>query len=125
MIVTPGSKGKPVDRPARDRDTPCPAWCQRPAAHVTGCDAAGETTHTCLVAEIRIGEIDGVRAAADRPLRVAVEAWTGPDGREQPPSVRLTLSCTDGPSPDGEDLTPAEARRLADSLRDAARIAET
>jgi hypothetical protein len=78
-----------------------------------------------LVREIVLGEIDGIRAAASQPVRVEVEAFADPDGREYPPTVRLALSCSAGPDPDRDDLTPAEARELASALLEAARIAES
>jgi len=109
----------------RERDTICPAWCQLSAAHVAGSSAAGETTHTRLVREIFLGEIDGIRAVAGQPVRVDVEAFADLDGREHPPTIRLALSCAAGPDPDADDLTPAEARELAGALLEAARIAES
>jgi len=109
----------------RKRDTICPSWCQLTAAHVAGSPAAGDTTHSRLVREIVIGEIAGIRAAASQPVRVEVEAFTDLDGREYPPTVRLALASSEGPDPDREDLTPAEARELAGALLEAARIAES
>ena len=109
----------------RKRDTICPSWCQLSSAHVAGSSAAGETTHVRLVREIVLGEIDGIRAAARQPVRVEVEAFADLDGREYPPTVRLALSSSDGPDPDRDDLTPAEARKLAGALLEAARIAES
>ena len=109
----------------RERDTICPSWCQLTAAHVAGSPAAGDTTHSRLVREIVIGEIAGIRAAASQPVRVEVEAFTDLDGREYPPTVRLALASSEGPDPDREDLTPAEARELAGALLEAARIAES
>ena len=96
-----------------------------PAAHIAGSCVAGETTHIRLVAEIRLGAIEGIRAAVGQPLRVEVEAFADLDGREFPPTVRLTPACVPGPHPDADDLTPAEARRLARALLEAARIAES
>ncbi len=78
-----------------------------------------------LVREIFLGEIGGIRAAADQPVRVEVEAFADLDGRERPPTVRLALSCAVGPDPDADALTPAEARELAGALLEAARIAES
>jgi hypothetical protein len=78
-----------------------------------------------LVREIFLGEIGGIRAAADQPVRVEVEAFADLDGRERPPTVRLALSCAVGPDPDADDLTPPEARELAGALLEAARIAES
>lgn len=108
-----------------ERDTICPSWCQRSAAHVAGSCATGETTHARLVREIVLREIAGTRAAAVQPVRVEVEAFADLDGREYPPTVRLALSCGPGPDPDADDLTPAEARELAGALLEAARIAES
>lgn len=109
----------------RQRDTICPSWCPLPAAHVAGSPAAGDTTHSRLVGEIVLGEIDGIRAAASQPIRVEVEAFTDLDGREYPPTVRLGVASSGGPDPDREDLTPAEARELAGALLEAASIAES
>jgi len=109
----------------RERDTICPSWCQLSAVHVAGSSATGERTHARLVREIFLGEIDGIRAAADQPVRVEVEAFADLDGCERPPTVRLALSCAVGPDPDADDLTPAEARELAGVLLEAARIAES
>lgn len=110
---------------ACERGTVCPSWCQLPAVHAAGSSAAGETTHARLVREVFLGEIDGFRAAAIEPVRVAVEAFADLHGREFPPTVRLALSCSAGPDPDADDLTPAEARELAGALLEAARIAES
>lgn len=110
----------------RQRDTACPSWCQLPAAHMAGSGAAGETTHRRVVREIRLGPIEAIREAADPPLRVEVEGYSDPEGREHSPTVRLTLSgasCPDDPGAD--DLTPSEARDLAAALLEAARIAES
>jgi hypothetical protein len=117
-------KAARLNRPTRKRDTICPAWCQLPAGHVAGSCVTGETTHMRLIAEIHLGEIDGIRAAVGQSLRVEVEAFADLDGREYPPTIRLTPACTIGPHPDADDLTPAEARQLAGALLEAARIAE-
>lgn len=108
-----------------ERDTICPSWCQLSAAHVAGSSAVGETTHTRLVREIFLGELDGIRTAAGQPVRVEVEAFADLDGHEYPPTIRLALSCAAGPDPDADDLTPDEARELAGALLEAARIAES
>ena len=108
------------------RDTICPSWCQLPSAHAAGSGAAGETTHRRVVREIGLGKIEAIRDAADAPVRVAVEAYIDPEGREHPPTVRLTLSGASSPDdPDADDLTPAEARDLAAALLEAARLAES
>ncbi len=110
----------------RERGTICPRWCQRPVSHVAGSHVTGDTTHTRLVAEIYLAEIDGIRDTAEEPVRVEIEAFTDLDGHEHPPTIRLTLSSASGASsPDADDLTPAEARRLAAVLLKAARTAES
>ena len=111
---------------SRERDTTCPSWCQLPPAHIAGSGAAGETTHRRVVREICLGTIEAIRDAADAPVRVEVEAYSDPEGREHPPTVRLTLSGASSPDdPDADDLTPAEARDLAAALLEAARLAES
>jgi len=111
---------------SRERDTACPSWCQLPPAHTAGSGAAGETTHRRVVREICLGRIEAIREAADEPVRVEVEAYSDPEGREHPPTVRLTLSGASSPDdPDADDLTPAEARDLAAALLEAARLAES
>jgi hypothetical protein len=85
----------------------------------------GETTHIRLVQEVRLGEIEAIRGRADQPVRVEIEAFTDPDGREYAPTIRLTLSSASSPDPDADDLTPAEARKLAGALLEAARLAES
>jgi hypothetical protein len=104
----------------------CPSWCQLPPAHAAGSGAAGEATHRRVVREICLGRIEAIRDAADAPVRVEVEAYSDPGGREHPPTVRLTLSGAASPDdPDADDLTPAEARDLAAALLEAARLAES
>ena len=108
------------------RDTICPSWCQLPPAHTAGSGAAGEATHRRVVREICLGRIEAIRDAAGAPVRVEVEAYSDPEGREHPPTVRLTLSGASSPDdPDADDLTPAEARDLAAALLEAARLAES
>ncbi len=108
------------------RDTVCPSWCQLPPAHVAGSGAAGEATHRRVVLEICLGRIEAIRDAAKAPVRVEVEAYSDPEGREHPPTVRLTLSGASSPDDqDADDLTPAEARDLAAALLKAARLAES
>jgi uncharacterized protein DUF6907 len=115
MTETPGQRG-----------TVCPSWCQLPPAHVAGSGAAGEATHRRAVREILLGRIEAIRDAAEAPVRVEVEAYIDPKGREHPPTVRLTLSGASSPDdPDADDLTPAEARDLAAALLEAARLAES
>ena len=110
---------------SRERGTSCPLWCELPPDHVSGSGAAGETTHRRVVREIRLGKIEAIRDAADAPVRVEVEAYSDPEGQEHPPTVRLTLSNASTPDdPDADDLTPAEARALAEALLEAARLAE-
>jgi hypothetical protein len=93
---------------------------------MAGSGAAGETTHRRVVREISLGQIEAIREAADAPVRVEVEAYSDPEGREYPPTVRLTLSGASCPDdPDADDLTPAEARDLAAALLEAARLAES
>jgi len=111
---------------SRPRDTICPPWCQLPPAHVAGSGPAGETTHRRVIREICLGRIEAIREAADAPVKVEVEAYSDPEGREHPPTVRLTLSGASSPDdPDADDLTPAEARDLAEALLEAARLAES
>jgi hypothetical protein len=113
-----------MTKTSRERDTICPSWCQLPSAHIAGSGAAGETTHRRVVREICLGKIEAIRDAVDGPVRVEVEAYSDPEGREHPPTVRLTLSGASNPDdPDAEDLTPAEARDLAEALLEAARLA--
>lgn len=110
----------------RQRATICPPWCQLPSAHMAGPGAAGETTHKRVVREISLGRIEAIRETAGSPVRVEVEAYSDPEGREHPPTVRLTLSGASSPDdPDADDLTPAEARGLAEALLEAARLAES
>lgn len=110
----------------RQLDAVCPSWCQLPPAHMAGLGAAGESTHRRLVREIGLGKIEAIRDAADAPVKVEVEAYIDPAGREHPPTVRLTLSGASSPDdPDADDLTPAEARDLAAALLEAARLAES
>ena len=76
--------------------------------------------------EIYLGRIEAIREAADEPVKVEVEAYSDPEGREHPPTVRLTLSSASGiGEPDADDLTPAEARDLAHALLEALHIAES
>ena len=109
---------------SRRRGTACPPWCQLPPGHVAGSRDTGETTHVRLIREIRLGEIETIRGGADQPVRVEIEAFTDPDGREYAPTIKVTLSSASSPDPDADDLTPAEARELADALLEAARLAE-
>ena len=106
--------------------TVCPSWCQLPPAHVAGSGAAGEATHRRVVREIVLGKIEAIRDAADAPLKVEVEAYVDHEGREHPPTVRLTLSGASSPDdPDADDLTPAEVRDLAAALLEAVGLAES
>ena len=107
------------------RGTICPSWCQLPPGHVTGSRDTGETTHIRLVRDVRLSEIEVIRGRADQPVRVEIEAFTDPDGREYAPTIRLTLSSASSSDPDADDLTPAEARELAGALLEAARLAES
>jgi hypothetical protein len=108
------------------RDIACPSWCQLPPAHASGSGAAGEATHRRVVREILLGTIEAIRDAAEAPVRVEVEAYSDPEGREHTPTVRLTMSGASSPDdPDADDLTPAEARDLAAALLEAARLAES
>jgi Domain of unknown function (DUF6907) len=121
---TEGATG--VTETSRQRDTICPSWCELPPAHIAGSGAAGETTHRRVVREICLGRIEAIRDVADSPVRVEVEAYSDPEGREHTPTVRLTLSGASCPDdPDADDLTPAEARGLAEALLEAARLAES
>ena len=73
-----------------------------------------------------LGKIEAIRDAADAPLKVEVEAYVDPEGREHPPTVRLTLSGASSPDdPDADDLTPAEVRDLAAALLEAVGLAES
>ena len=111
---------------SRDSGTICPSWFQLPPGHMAGSGAAGGTTHGRVVREICLGRIEAIRDAADAPVRVEVEAYSDPEGGEDPPTVRLTLSGASSPDdPDADDLTPAEARDLAEALLEAARLAES
>ena len=115
-----------MTEPAGQRAAVCPSWCQLPSAHTAGSGAAGETTHRRVVREIGLGKIEAIRDAADVPVRVEVEAYIDPGGRQHPPTVRLTLSGASSPDdPDADDLTPAEARDLAAALLEAALLAES
>jgi len=108
------------------RDIVCPSWCELPPDHVAGSGAAGGATHRRVVREIVLGKIEAIRDAADAPLRVEVEAYVDPEGREHPPTVRLTLSGASSPDdPDADDLTPAEVRDLAAALLEAVGLAES
>jgi hypothetical protein len=114
-----------TETPGR-RDTTCPSWCQLPPAHAAGPGAAGEATHRRVVREIGLGRIEAIRDAAEAPVRVEVEAYSDPGGREHPPTVRLTLSGASSPDdPDADDLTPAEVRDLAAALLEAVGLAES
>lgn len=109
----------------RDRDTICPPWCQLPPGHVAESNFTDETTHTRLIREITLDEIDAFRAGQGQPIRVEVQAFVDSYGREFPPTVRLSLCGTaDDPDAGAEDLTPAEARELASALLAAAQVAE-
>lgn len=110
---------------SRHPGTICPSWCQLPPGHAAGPRDTGDTTHMRLVREIRLGEIEAIRGGADQPVRVEIEAFTDPDGREYAPTVKVTLSNASSADPDADDLTPAEARELADALLEAARLAES
>ena len=111
---------------SRERGIGCPSWCELPPGHIAGSGPAGETTHRRIVRQICLGTIEAIREAADEPVRVAVEAYSDPGGREHPPTVRLTLSGAASPDdPDADDLTSAEARDLAGALLEAARLAES
>lgn len=97
-----------------------------PAGHAAGWGAAGEATHRRVVREIALAGIDAIRDGADRPVTVEVEAYSDPEGQAHVPTVRLTLSSASSPGdPDADDLTPAEARDLAEALLEAARLAES
>jgi hypothetical protein len=111
---------------SREHIITCPLWCQLPPGHVAGSGAAGEATHKRIVREIRLSGIEAIRDAADQPVRVEVEAYSDPDGRQYAPTIRLTLSSASSPDdPDADDLTPGEARGLAGALLEAARLAES
>lgn len=103
----------------------CPPWCQVPdrAAHL---GAAGGITHRRTVGEIRSAGTAAARDAAAGPATVAVEEYTDPGGRRHPPVVRLALPAAGGAGePGADDLTPAQARTLAQALLEAARLAES
>ena len=101
----------------------CPSWCQLPG-HEAHVGAAGGITHRRVVAEIPLPAIATIRDASGTPVTVAVEAYTDPAGQQHAPTVRLALAAVGGTDgPDADDLTPAEARRLADALLEAARLA--
>jgi len=111
---------------SRERGIGCPSWCELSPGHMVGSGPAGETTHRRMVREICLGTIEAIREAADEPVRVAVEAYSDPEGREHSPTVRLTLAGAASPDdPDADDLTPTEARDLAEALLEAARLAES
>jgi hypothetical protein len=103
----------------------CPSWCELPPGHAAGRRGEGEVTHARLVKELHLGEIDAIREAADEPVRVELEAFAGPDGRQHPPTVKLTLSSAASPNPDADDLTLAEAEELAYGLLEAVRLARS
>jgi hypothetical protein len=56
---------------------------------------------------------------------VEPEGFAGPDGRQHPPTVKLTLSSAASPNPDSDDLTLAEAEKLAYGLLEAVRLARS
>ena len=124
-MLFPGKAATGLSGPSPKRDTICPAWCQLPPGHVAGSSATGETTHSRLVTQVYLGDIEPIRCAADQPVSVEVEQYTDPEGREHSPTIRLTLSSASSPDPDADDLTPSEARQLARGLLDAARLAES
>jgi hypothetical protein len=103
----------------------CPSWCQLPSSHVDGSRDTGDTTHSRLIREIYLGEIKEIRDTAGQPVKVEIEAFTDPDGREYAPTIRLTLSSASSPDPDADDLTPDEAEALASALLEAARLARS
>lgn len=108
----------------RARDA-CPSWCQLsgPAAHA---GPAGGITHRRVVGEIRLAGVEASRDVAARPVTVALEAYTDPEGQQHAPTVRLALSnAAVGGEPDADDLTLAEARVLADALLETVRLAES
>jgi hypothetical protein len=126
MARFPSEGATGMSEPSRERGTACPPWCGLPPGHMAAAGAARETTHRRVVREIRLGRLEAIRDAADAPVRVAVEAYSDPEGREHPATVRITLSGASSPDdPDADDLTPAEARDLARALLEAARLAES
>lgn len=126
MARFPSEGATGMSESSRERGTACPPWCGLPQGHMAASGAARETTHRRVVREIRLGTLEAIRDAADAPVRVAVEAYSDPEGHEHPPTVRITLSGASSPDdPDADDLTPAEARDLAQALLEAARLAES
>ncbi len=100
------------------RDTVCPSWCELPADHVSS-PVEWDNWHNCVVAQFELAAIGQERTAGEKPLSVEVQVCLDEEGREYPPHIRLTLACT-ASSPDEEDLTPDEARKLAAALQKAA-----
>jgi hypothetical protein len=121
----PGHAAAGVSGSSGEKEPGCPSWCQLPPGHVAGRRSAGGVTHAGLVREVYLDEIDAIREAADEPARVELEAFAGPDGREHPPTVKLTLSSAASPNPDSDDLTLAEAEELACGLLEAVRLARS
>ena len=120
-----GEAATGVSGASRGEDPRCPSWCQLPPGHAAGRRGEGEITHARLVKELYLGEIDAIREAADEPVRVELEGFAGPDGREHPPTVKLTLSSAASPNPDADDLTLTEAEDLAYGLLEAVRLARS
>jgi hypothetical protein len=68
-------------------------------------------------------EIAEIRESGGKPMTVELMGYVDFKGRECPAFVKVGLPCN-GSTPDEVDLTPGEARALADMLRRAADIAE-
>jgi hypothetical protein len=111
----------PMTEISRDRDTMCPPWCERPADHVNSTDYQDQA-HLRTVTQIEIPEIDGIRAVGEKPITVWLEAWVDWDWKEWP--AVITVSLSDSDADDKQDLTPSEARALADALQQAADLLE-
>jgi hypothetical protein len=94
-----------------DRYTVCPPWCELSADHVLSSDHY-DHKHVCVVAEMRVTDIEGIRSAGEKPVTVQVQAWVDWDRREWPPVIRVGLSCSEA-SGDEQDLTSNETRELA------------
>lgn len=107
----------------QDRDTICPAWCELPPDHVLAQDDTWETWHRGAVDGFTIPAFDGIAGYEGKPVTVELMGYVDFKGRECPPFVKIGLP-RKGPSADEVDLTPREARALADALRKAADLAE-
>ena len=104
----------------QDRDTICPAWCELPSEHILVLDDAWQTWHRGIVGEFAIPEFDG---SGEKKTTVELMGYVDFKGRECPPFVKISLPGK-GSAAGEVDLTPREARALADILREAADLAE-